>query len=240
MAYTKIRPKAGKKEEWQEANTILNEREIGFEYSEGGLGAGKVKMKIGDGATPWNDLPYAIDGTIEVPANILTADNICNDIEGGTSETQVPSTKYLHDDVLSNYVTNDRIVNEKSASTDEVPSSAYLENRLESLSVGRVTDFKQIPDTPGGFILRQDHIVMLDVGVWSVKFSNNPIVPEGFRPSTDRTALTCGKNGWLSVTVSTNGHITPTAGDTNSDGIYTPIWWTIDEYLTNKNVGGFG
>lgn len=69
MPYYKIRPKGGTAAQWQQANTILGEREIGFEYPAGGLGKGLVKMKMGDGTTPWNDLPYAVVG--EAGADVI-------------------------------------------------------------------------------------------------------------------------------------------------------------------------
>ena len=65
MAFYKIRPKSGTASQWQSANPVLGEREIGFEYPSGGLGKGLVKMKMGDGVTAWNNLPYAIVGQQE-------------------------------------------------------------------------------------------------------------------------------------------------------------------------------
>ena len=62
MGYVKIRPRAGTSEEWKTVNPILSEREIGFEYDYGELGKGTVSMKMGDGKTPWNLLPYALNG----------------------------------------------------------------------------------------------------------------------------------------------------------------------------------
>ena len=59
MPFYNLRPRAGTASQWQQANTILREREIGFEYSDEGPGSGPVKMKMGDGTTPWNELPYA-------------------------------------------------------------------------------------------------------------------------------------------------------------------------------------
>ena len=60
MAFYTIRPKSGTKTQWSTANPVLREREIGFEYPDGGLGTGEIKMKMGDGVTAWNDLEYAI------------------------------------------------------------------------------------------------------------------------------------------------------------------------------------
>ena len=60
MPNAKIRPRSGTAEEWKSANPVLWEKEIGFEYPSEGVGKGLVKMKMGDGITPWNDLPYAI------------------------------------------------------------------------------------------------------------------------------------------------------------------------------------
>lgn len=63
MAYAKIRPKRGTRTQWSQANTILAEGELGIEVPDAGIGKGQVKVKQGDGSTPWNSLPYAIDLT---------------------------------------------------------------------------------------------------------------------------------------------------------------------------------
>ena len=70
MSFYKIRPRSGSKLQWETANTVLAEREIGYELPDGGLGTGLVKMKMGDGVTPWNDLPYAISSQGEVVDNL--------------------------------------------------------------------------------------------------------------------------------------------------------------------------
>ena len=61
MSFYRIRPKSGTATQWATTNRTLGEREIGFEYVENGVGKGLVKMKMGDGVTPWNDLPYALE-----------------------------------------------------------------------------------------------------------------------------------------------------------------------------------
>lgn len=60
MSFYKIRPRAGTKAQWERANTVLGEREIGFEIPDDGVGSGQVRMKMGDGTTPWKNLKYAI------------------------------------------------------------------------------------------------------------------------------------------------------------------------------------
>lgn len=86
MAFYKIRPKSGTAEQWERANTVLGEREIGYEYPPGGIGTGVVKMKMGDGKTAWNDLPYAQ----VVP---LTVDDIV-DVDSDAAD-KVPSAGYI-------------------------------------------------------------------------------------------------------------------------------------------------
>lgn len=66
MSFYKIRPRGGTASQWSTANPVLAEREIGYEYPVGGLGAGAVKMKMGDGVTAWNNLPYAEVPLIEL------------------------------------------------------------------------------------------------------------------------------------------------------------------------------
>ena len=96
MSFYKIRPRSGTKAQWETANTILAEREIGYELPDGGVGTGVVKMKMGDGVTAWNDLPYAIP-------IYLSPDDIVQDATTDSS-VKVPSasvTKNLQDQVTA-------------------------------------------------------------------------------------------------------------------------------------------
>lgn len=97
MSFYKIRPRSGTKAQWETANTVLGEREIGYELPDEGVGTGLVKMKMGNGATPWNDLPYAIlpqGGT----GNLLINGDFQVNQRGYKSVTSDGSTpKYLVD-----------------------------------------------------------------------------------------------------------------------------------------------
>lgn len=55
---TTFKLKRGTAARWAEVNPILEVGEPGFVYDQN-------RLKIGDGVTPWNDLPY-IDGKREV------------------------------------------------------------------------------------------------------------------------------------------------------------------------------
>ena len=77
--YYKIRPKSGTASQWATANTVLGVREIGFEVPTGGVGKGLVKMKMGDGVTPWNKLPYAIVDGLSVTAIVQNLDTDATD-----------------------------------------------------------------------------------------------------------------------------------------------------------------
>jgi hypothetical protein len=55
---TTFKFKRGTAARWAEVNPILEQGEPGFVYDEN-------RLKIGDGVTPWNDLPY-INGKREV------------------------------------------------------------------------------------------------------------------------------------------------------------------------------
>ena len=63
MAYVKIRPRRSTTAEWEYDNPILAEGEMGVEVPVTGVGTGLVKIKFGDGVTPWKDLPYGLIGT---------------------------------------------------------------------------------------------------------------------------------------------------------------------------------
>lgn len=55
---TTFKLKRGTAARWAEVNPILEQGEPGFVYDQN-------RLKVGDGITPWNDLPY-IDGKREV------------------------------------------------------------------------------------------------------------------------------------------------------------------------------
>lgn len=59
MAYIKIRIRGDTAANWSASNPILEERELAVEVQP--KTSTPWKMKIGDGQTPWNDLPYSFD-----------------------------------------------------------------------------------------------------------------------------------------------------------------------------------
>ena len=56
---TIIKPRGDIKSNWESANPTLRMREWGIEW-ETTVGVGEVKIKIGDGTTPWLNLDYVI------------------------------------------------------------------------------------------------------------------------------------------------------------------------------------
>ena len=74
-SYRLFRPRRSTKIEWETYNPILLEGEMGVETPDAGTGKGLVKVKFGDGITPWNNLPYALDS------------NAASSIYGGSAET---------------------------------------------------------------------------------------------------------------------------------------------------------
>ena len=61
-----IKFKRGQSTTWHEKNLLLKDGEPGFELD-------TRKLKIGDGKTLWNDLPYigGASGTIDLPDNVM-------------------------------------------------------------------------------------------------------------------------------------------------------------------------
>lgn len=91
MAYAKIRPKRGTTNQWETANTILAEGEIGIEFPNTGVGTGPIKIKQGNGVTPWNSLPYAVDNALFKSLDSIgivdtaTSQEICASLPDGSS-----------------------------------------------------------------------------------------------------------------------------------------------------------
>jgi hypothetical protein len=73
---TIIQKRRGTAAQWAAANSILAEAEEGFEKDTG-------RIKIGDGVTRWNDLPYwNSDTAVSLPTFVypLVFDNISNEV----------------------------------------------------------------------------------------------------------------------------------------------------------------
>lgn len=96
QSYAKIRPRRSSTAEWELYNPILLEGEMGIEYPDSGLGTGFVKVKFGDGITPWNDLAYAIN------PNMATA------IHGGNAVNF--SDIWLRADLKDNWLSIDPVL----------------------------------------------------------------------------------------------------------------------------------
>ncbi len=62
--YSRIRPRRGTASEWNLYNPVLAVAEMGIECPDTGIGTGEVKIKFGDGITPWNDLPYGVNPSV--------------------------------------------------------------------------------------------------------------------------------------------------------------------------------
>lgn len=58
--YARIVPRQDTSRNWNLFNPILLQGEMGIEVPDSGIGTGQVKVKFGDGVTPWNRLKYAI------------------------------------------------------------------------------------------------------------------------------------------------------------------------------------
>lgn len=85
MSFYRIRPRAGTATQWELANPVLGEREMGVEMPPEGIGKGPVKIKFGDGSTPWNDLPYGV-----TPPEIDISDLVVQTLDGEETN-KVPS-----------------------------------------------------------------------------------------------------------------------------------------------------
>ena len=127
MSFAKIRPRRGTANQWNNANPILAEGEIGIEVPSTGAGTGTVKIKFGDGSSHWNDLPYGLDtpnisdvisdefiaGTPCTSGNYYIANNklykCIADTDGSINVTN------------SNYFTGTTVTEELSSVSEKIP-----------------------------------------------------------------------------------------------------------------------
>lgn len=61
MASKALLPRRGRRSTMLEKNPVLRKGEVFFEVPEDGVGKGMTRIIIGDGLTPYADLPYAVD-----------------------------------------------------------------------------------------------------------------------------------------------------------------------------------
>lgn len=134
MSFYRIRPRSGTATQWKTANTVLGEREIGYEVPDDGVGTGVVKMKMGNGTTPWNDLPYAIPIA-------LTQDDIVDNAttDDSTKAVSASVVKEMNDSLDRVWEHINKIINNMSTSgntptieygtesVDEIPANSYLD-----------------------------------------------------------------------------------------------------------------
>ena len=109
---TTFQVKRGTAARWEELNLILNPGEPGFEMD-------TFKLKIGDGSTPWRELPYVNDVDI---SKYITIEDIIN------GDVILPvATKTIRGAVLSSTAKNEISVD---------PTDGSME--VNSLSIDRL------------------------------------------------------------------------------------------------------
>ena len=109
---TTFQVKRGTAARWEELNLILNPGEPGFETD-------TFKLKIGDGSTPWKELPYVNDVDI---SKYITIEDIIN------GDVILPvATKTIRGAVLSSTAKNEISVD---------PTDGSME--VNSLSIDRL------------------------------------------------------------------------------------------------------
>lgn len=105
----RFRPRRGKASTLKTKNPILLSGELIVEVPETGVGTGKIRIKMGDGTSAYNDLPYALEEekaqeSVITFTTSATTDNatLLNEIASGRKLSELwGSTKKL----LSNFST---------------------------------------------------------------------------------------------------------------------------------------
>ena len=164
MASKIFRPRRGRKLTAISKGIVLRKGEIYFEVPDSGVGTGACKVKMGDGVTPYERLPYAIDGGIEevgagtivfdqeeFPDNVTTED-LFTEITSGSTMSRVVAAMRLILVQLSKKVTelNDNFANlrisdnvETSAgnAADKVAASSYAVNKLYQMFLNKAVEY---------------------------------------------------------------------------------------------------
>lgn len=96
-----LRPRRGKKATAETQNIVLKRGEVFFESPDTGVGTGTGRIKIGDGTTPYKDLPYFIDTT-----------NLNIDVDDSTIEFDeyTNSSSYSIENIINNEISSGKIL----------------------------------------------------------------------------------------------------------------------------------
>lgn len=96
-----LRPRRGKKATAETQNIVLKRGEVFFESPDTGVGTGTGRIKIGDGTTPYKDLPYFIDTT-----------NLDIDVDDSTIEFDeyTNSSSYSIENIINNEISSGKIL----------------------------------------------------------------------------------------------------------------------------------
>ena len=124
----KIRLRRGTSTDWQNANPVLDLGEPGFEIDTG-------KLKIGDGSTPWNSLPYTA-GEIQYLKQLDDVDDNLSPTNGQV--LQYNGTEWTAGDVST--------ADEKVKADVSDPSEGYLSDKVDgdSISVDTVNHYLKV------------------------------------------------------------------------------------------------
>ena len=87
--FQKIRPRRGTVSQWTQINPVLLLGEFAIEYPDSGMSPdAKVRFKVGDGQTTWNNLPYCLDSNVatSIIGGDVTSDSLISIKSGSTSD----------------------------------------------------------------------------------------------------------------------------------------------------------
>ena len=143
MAYVRIRPRRSTKNQWEYANPILSEGELAFEVPDTGVGTGLVNIKMGDGVTAWNALPYAFNGeksntkVTDLEALIENFKKTIIDIKGVVRKVEIQTANSRRIDIQLNEPNDDKMVlGQIWIASDIVSGKIVLNANVLQLNVG--------------------------------------------------------------------------------------------------------
>ena len=226
-----LRPRRGKKATAETQNIVLKRGEVFFESPDTGVGTGTGRIKIGDGTTPYKDLPYFIDTT---NLDIDVDDSVVEFEYTGNNSTVVD---ILNKDIVSGNKLKDLIGAIKQAisvlktslekTNSTVSATAQAVNQHESdigtlvTSVGTNTsNISSLSNTVSYHTSRINTLTERMIAYGNLKFGSVTIIPEdlGFTDTIDISA-----GGFKNISADLMDLILDKACDRYGDGYMIPV-----------------
>ena len=243
MAYTRIKRLEDTPDNWSAANPILMAAEAGYEKQTDGT----YKIKIGDGATHWNDLGYAVDYQAISNAKEATETAASNASDSATVATTAQAAAEAAKEVaeaakeVAETSASNTLTSETNASNSASSASTSASNASDSATIATTAQAaaEAARDEAVNTVASKadDTAVVHNTGTETIAgiktLSNGVIGGNGFLATGyDASLIPNGSSGLVMAKIDEDNRLVAVSKDENGVLTYDPI--NVGAYIGGK------